>query len=46
MIKPTPFLCLTLKLLQLAPEKEIILEYLKDDELEFKSVSPYDSHRC
>ncbi|KAK2748931.1 hypothetical protein FQN57_007214 [Myotisia sp. PD_48] len=26
--KPTPFLCLAFKLLQLAPEKEVILEYL------------------
>jgi pre-mRNA-splicing factor 38A len=26
--KPSPFLCLALKLLQLAPEREIILEYL------------------
>jgi len=32
--KPTPFLCLTFKLLQLVPEKEVILEYLNfcDDE--------------
>lgn len=27
--KPSPFLCLVLKLLQLQPEREIILEYLK-----------------
>ena len=26
--KPSPFLCLALKLLQLSPEREIILEYL------------------
>ncbi|KAI1907084.1 hypothetical protein LOZ53_005139 [Ophidiomyces ophidiicola] len=26
--KPTPFLCLAFKLLQLAPEKDVILEYL------------------
>jgi pre-mRNA-splicing factor 38A len=32
--KPTPFLCLAFKLLQLVPEKEVILEYLnfRDDE--------------
>ncbi|EUC28853.1 hypothetical protein COCCADRAFT_8851 [Bipolaris zeicola 26-R-13] len=32
--KPTPFLCLAFKMLQLVPEKEIILEYLnfRDDE--------------
>ena len=34
--KPTQFLCLALKLLQLQPEREIILEYLRADE--FKSV--------
>lgn len=34
--KPTPFLCLAFKLLQLVPEKEIILEYLnfRDDDEE------------
>lgn len=26
--KPTPFLCLAFKMLQLAPEKEVVLEYL------------------
>ena len=36
-IKPTPFLCLTLKLLQLQPDKEIILEYIKNED--FKSVA-------
>ncbi|PIL23721.1 hypothetical protein GSI_13471 [Ganoderma sinense ZZ0214-1] len=30
--KPTEFLCLLLKLLQLQPEKEILLEYLQADE--------------
>jgi hypothetical protein len=35
--KPTEFLCLLLKLLQIQPEKEILLEYLQADE--FKSVS-------
>lgn len=27
-IKPTPFLCLTLKMLQIAPEKEIIINFI------------------
>eukprot|EP01038_Epipyxis_sp_PR26KG_P007537 gene7537-10271_t len=31
-IKPTQFLCLVLKLLQLQPEKEIILEFIKNDD--------------
>eukprot|EP00049_Salpingoeca_infusionum_P023528 m.12650 g.12650 ORF g.12650 m.12650 type:complete len:240 (-) comp5844_c0_seq2:78-797(-) len=34
-IKPTPFLCLTLKLLQLQPEPEIILEYIKQEEFKY-----------
>lgn len=33
--KPTPFLCLAFKLLQLVPEKEVILEYLNfEDDVE------------
>ncbi|KAL9630060.1 MAG: hypothetical protein Q9164_006602 [Protoblastenia rupestris] len=36
--KPTPFLCLTLKLLQLMPEKEIVLEYLHQTELKYLSA--------
>ena len=35
--KPTEFLCLLLKLLQIQPEKEILVEYLQADE--FKCVS-------
>lgn len=33
--KPTNFLCLVLKLLQLAPEREIILEYIKNDDFKY-----------
>ena len=33
--KPTPFLCLLLKMLQLQPEKEILLEYLQADEFKY-----------
>ena len=29
---PTPFMCLILKLLQLQPEKEILIEYLLAEE--------------
>lgn len=35
--RPTEFLCLLLKLLQIQPEKEILVEYLQADE--FKCVS-------
>lgn len=31
-IKPTPFLCLTLKLLQLQPEKDIIIEFIRQED--------------
>ncbi|KAI5837598.1 PRP38 family-domain-containing protein [Morchella snyderi] len=33
--KPTPFLCLAFKLLQLHPEREIVLTYLHDDEFKY-----------
>ena len=33
--KPTEFMCLVLKLLQLQPEREIILEYLRAEEFKF-----------
>jgi len=31
-IKPCPFLCLTLKMLQIQPEKEIIVEFIKNED--------------
>jgi len=34
-IKPTPFLCLLLKLLQLQPEKEIIIEYIRQEDFKY-----------
>ena len=33
--KPTEFICLLLKLLQIQPEKEILLEYLRADEFKY-----------
>lgn len=33
--KPTPFLCLVFKLLQLHPQREIVLEYLNDTEFKY-----------
>lgn len=35
MQKPTPFLCLTLKLLQIQPEREVVLEYLRQAEFKY-----------
>jgi pre-mRNA-splicing factor 38A len=44
--KPTPFLCLAFKLLQLVPEKSIILEYLnfKDEDDEEKEEEGQKEH--
>jgi pre-mRNA-splicing factor 38A len=33
--RPTEFLCLLLKLLQIQPEKEILIEYLRADEFKY-----------
>ena len=33
--QPTPFLCLTLKLLQIQPEKDIIVEYIKNEDYKY-----------
>ena len=35
-IKPTPFLCLTLKMLQIQPEKDIIVEFIKNEDIKIK----------
>ena len=37
-VRPTPFVCLILKLLQIQPEKEIIVEFIKNEE--YKWVFP------
>ncbi|XP_063934717.1 pre-mRNA-splicing factor 38A-like [Zophobas morio] len=34
-VKATPFLCLVMKLLQLQPDKEIIIEYLKNEDFKY-----------
>lgn len=34
-IKPTAFLCLVLKMLQIQPEKDIIVEFIKQDEFKY-----------
>jgi pre-mRNA-splicing factor 38A len=34
-IKPTPFLCLTLKFLQIQPEKDIVIEFIKNEEFKY-----------
>ena len=34
-VKATPFLCLVLKMLQLQPDKEIVVEFLKNEEYKY-----------
>lgn len=34
-IRPTPFLCLTLKMLQIQPEKDIVIEFIKNEEFKY-----------
>lgn len=34
-IKPTPFLCLVLKMLQIQPDKDIIVEFIKNEEFKY-----------
>ena len=31
-IKPSPFLCLILKMLQLQPEKDIVVEFIRNED--------------
>ena len=31
-VKPTPFLCLVLKMLQIQPEKDIVIEFIKNED--------------
>lgn len=34
-VKPTPFLCLTLKMLQIQPEKDIVIEFIRNEEFKY-----------
>lgn len=34
-IKPTPFLCLVLKMLQIQPEKDIVVEFIKNEDFKY-----------
>ncbi|XP_002738320.1 pre-mRNA-splicing factor 38A-like [Saccoglossus kowalevskii] len=34
-VKPTPFLCLTLKMLQIQPEKDIIVEFIRNEDFKY-----------
>ena len=34
-IKPAPFLCLVLKMLQIQPEKDIVIEFIKNEDFKY-----------
>jgi len=34
-IKPTPFICLVLKMLQIQPEKDIVIEFIKNEDFKY-----------
>ena len=34
-IKPTPFLCLTLKMLQIQPQKDIVIEFIRNEDFKY-----------
>lgn len=34
-IRPTPFICLILKMLQICPEKDIVVEFIKNEEFKY-----------
>ena len=39
-VKPTPFLCLILKMLQIQPTKDIVVEFIKNPDYKFV-INPY-----
>lgn len=44
--KPTPFLCLVLKMLQIQPEKEIVVEFIKNDDYKYVFLPKLLSFVC
>lgn len=43
-VKPSPFLCLLLKMLQIQPDKDIVIEFIKNED--FKLVFSHISLVC
>jgi hypothetical protein len=39
-IRPTPFICLLLKMLQIQPDKEIIVEFIKNEDFKYVATVP------
>lgn len=44
--KPSKFVCLLLKLLQLQPDKEIIIEFIKNDDYKYVRILGMNMRRC
>lgn len=38
-VKPTPFLCLILKMLQIQPTKDIVVEFIKNPDYKLVSIA-------
>lgn len=38
-VKPTPFLCLVLKMLQIQPEKDIVVEFIKNEDYKYEKLN-------
>jgi len=36
-VKPTPFLSLTLKMLQIQPDKDIVVEFIKNEDFKYQN---------
>lgn len=39
--KPTPFMCLVMKMLQIQPEKDIVVEFIKNDDYKYRSINNF-----
>lgn len=38
-VKPTPFLCLILKMLQIQPDKDIIVEFIRNEDFKWVAIT-------
>lgn len=38
--KPTPFMCLVMKMLQIQPEKDIVVEFIKNEDYKYNPFLP------
>jgi len=54
-IKPTPFICLVLKMLQIQPDKDIVVEFIRNEDfklvmlkfvLYMSSITPFEIMKC